>query len=146
MITCVTEYEVVLEPQDILKEREKVTYLPVNELNRIDFNDLESTITEKTVRISIMAANNEIRTINDIATIDKIPHQKDVLFHMDAAQAVWNIPIDVQTMKVDLMSFSAHKMYGPKGRGTVCKVSETLSQAQWNDTWADRKDDYVLAR
>ncbi len=120
LITCVTEHEAVLETAKHLESiGKKITYLQVDNLGRINLNDLKNAITEKTVMISIMAANNEVGTIQDIAAIGKIAHQKDVLFHTDAAQAVGNIPIDVQTMNIDLMSFSAHKMYGPKGIGAL---------------------------
>ena len=120
MITCVTEHEAVLETGKYLEAvGKKITYLPVNELGRIDFDELDESITEDTVLISIMTANNEIGTIQDIKKIGSIARKHDVLFHTDAAQAVGNIPIDVDEMNIDLMSFSAHKMYGPKGVGAL---------------------------
>jgi len=97
----------------------KVTYLLVNEFGEINLQELESAITEDTVMISIMTANNEIGTIADVASIGKIAHDHDVIFHTDAAQAVGHIPMDVGSMNIDLMSFSAHKMYGPKGIGAL---------------------------
>ena len=96
-----------------------MTYLSVDELGRIDIGELESAITDKTVMISVMAANNEIGVISDIKKIGKIAHNNNIFFHTDAAQAVGRIPIDVNDMNIDLMSFSAHKMYGPKGVGAL---------------------------
>ena len=120
IITCVTEHEAVLEPIKHLENiGKKVTYLPVDDLGRINIGDLESAITDKTVMISAMAANNEIGVISDIRKIGRVAHENNVLFHTDAAQAVGNIPIDVNDMNIDLMSFSAHKMYGPKGVGAL---------------------------
>lgn len=120
IITCTTEHKAVLDTARHLEESgRKVTYVPVDRQGEIDLQDLESAITDKTVMISVMAANNEIGTIADIESIGKIAHEKDVIFHTDAAQAVGHIPIDVQQMNIDLMSFSAHKMYGPKGVGAL---------------------------
>jgi len=120
VITCVTEHKAVLEAAKWLEGRGKrVTYLAVDRNGEIDLEDLEGAITDKTVMISIMAANNEIGTIADLASIGKIAHRNGVLFHTDAAQAVGHIPIDVNKMSVDLMSMSAHKMYGPKGAGAL---------------------------
>ena len=120
LITCVTEHKAIL---DTAKHLEKngcdVTYLPVDEYGQINLDELKNAITDKTVLISIMAANNEIGTIADLEAIGKIAHENDVLFHTDAAQAVGHIPIDVQKMNIDLMSFSSHKIYGPKGIGAL---------------------------
>ena len=120
LITCTTEHKAVLDTARHLEgEGKKVTYLPVNEFGEINLEELKAAITEKTVMISIMAANNEIGTIADIAEIGKITHENGVLFHTDAAQAVGHFPIDVQKMNIDLMSFSSHKIYGPKGIGAL---------------------------
>ena len=120
LITCVTEHKAVLDTAKHLEKiGKKVTYLGVNQFGEIDLNELRDSITEKTVMISIMAANNEVGTIADIAEIGKIAHEKEIIFHTDAAQAVGHIPMDVQKMNIDLMSFSAHKMYGPKGIGAL---------------------------
>ncbi len=120
LITCVTEHKAVLDTTKYLEHLgKKVTYLQVNEYGQINFDELSDAITENTVMISIMMANNEIGTIADVAKIGKIAHDKGVIFHTDAAQTVGHIPVDVQQMNIDLMSFSAHKMYGPKGVGAL---------------------------
>lgn len=120
LITCTTEHKAVLDTVRYLEEQgKKTTYLPVNECGEIDLDDLEVAISDDTVMISIMTANNEIGTIANVAGIGRIAHEKDVIFHTDAAQAVGHIPMDVSAMNIDLMSFSAHKMYGPKGIGAL---------------------------
>ena len=120
MITCVTEHEAVLNAAKYLETiGKRVTYLPVDKLGHISINDLDEAITDKTLLISIMAANNEIGTIHNIGKIGKLAHERNVLFHTDAAQAVGHMPIDIRQMNIDLMSFSAHKMYGPKGIGAL---------------------------
>ena len=120
LITCVTEHDAVLDVAKYLETLgKKITYLPVNEYGEIDLDKLSNSITSKTVMISIMTANNEIGTIADVGKIGKIAHDNSIIFHTDAAQAVGHIPIDVQAMNIDLMSFSAHKMYGPKGIGAL---------------------------
>jgi len=120
LITCVTEHKAVL---DTAKHLEKigfsVTWLPVNNYGEIDLDLLKRSITDKTVMISIMAANNEIGTIANMEEIGKIAHENDVFFHTDAAQAVGHIPMNVEKMQIDMMSISAHKMYGPKGIGAL---------------------------
>ncbi|MDI1496290.1 MAG: aminotransferase class V [Cenarchaeum symbiont of Oopsacas minuta] len=120
MITCVTEHKAVLATAEYIETQEKsVTYLSVDKKGRINLKELEDTITDSTVLISIMAANNEIGTIADIEEIGKIAHKRNIIFHTDAAQAIGRIPIDVVKMNIDLMSISAHKMYGPKGVGAL---------------------------
>ena len=120
MITCVTEHKAVLDTAQHLEILGKtITYLPVNEFGEISLGDLEDSITDDTVMISVMAANNEIGTIQDIKEVGRIAHEKEILFHTDAAQAIGHIPIDVDEMNIDLMSFSSHKMYGPKGVGAL---------------------------
>jgi len=120
LITCATEHKAVLDTARHLEsEGKKVTYLPVNEFGEVNLDELKAAITEKTVMISIMAANNEIGTLANLEEIGKIAHENDVLFHTDAAQAVGRIPIDVKKMNIDLMSFSSHKIYGPKGIGAL---------------------------
>lgn len=120
LITCVTEHKAVLDTARHLENLGyKVTYLPVNQYGEIDLELLKKSITDKTVMISVMTANNEIGTIADVAEIGRIAHEHDVYFHTDAAQAVGHIPMDVEKMQIDMMSMSAHKMYGPKGIGAL---------------------------
>jgi cysteine desulfurase len=120
IITQVTEHKATL---DTCKRLEKygyeVTYLPVEKDGRINLDDLRRAITPKTILISIMYANNEIGVVQPIAEIGKIAKEKGVLFHADAVQAVGKIPVDVQKDGIDLMSISAHKIYGPKGVGAL---------------------------
>jgi cysteine desulfurase len=118
IITCVTEHKAILDCCARLETMGKhVTYLPVNQYGLIDLEELRSAITPQTILISFMFANNEIGTIQPMAEIGKIAHEHDVLFHTDAAQAVGHVPVDVEKMNIDLLSFSAHKIYGPKGVG-----------------------------
>jgi len=120
LITCVTEHKAVLDTARHLESvGKRVTYLPVDRHGQIDLKDLRDAIADDTVMISIMAANNEIGTIQDLGKIGKIAHENDIIFHTDAAQAVGHITMDVKEMNIDLMSFSAHKMYGPKGIGAL---------------------------
>ena len=120
LITCVTEHKAILDTAKHLEKIGcKVTYLPVDEYGLIDLDELKSAITDETVLISIMFANNEIGTIQNVSEIGAIAHEHDVLFHTDAAQALGHIPIDVKKMNIDLMSISSHKIYGPKGIGAL---------------------------
>ncbi len=120
IITCVTEHKAVLDSCKRLEKLGKsVTYLPVDMFGMVDTAAVEDAITDHTILISIMAANNEVGTIAPIAEIGKIAHKHGVIFHTDAAQAVGHIPIDVEAMNIDLMSISAHKIYGPKGVGVL---------------------------
>ncbi|WP_321504659.1 cysteine desulfurase family protein [uncultured Methanoregula sp.] len=118
IITCGTEHKAVLDTcKQLKKNGREVTFLPVDQFGLVDTDQLESTITEKTILISIMAANNEIGTIAPITEIGKIAHEHGILFHTDAAQSIGHVPTNVEDMHVDLLSFSGHKIYGPKGIG-----------------------------
>jgi cysteine desulfurase len=120
IITAVTEHKAVL---DTCKRLEKygyrVTYLPVQKDGLVDLDDLKRAIDDKTILVTIMAANNEIGVLQPIAEIGKLCHEKGVIFHTDATQAVGKVPIDVIKQNLDLVSISAHKMYGPKGVGAL---------------------------
>ncbi len=120
IITMVIEHKAVL---DTCKRLEKygyqVTYLPVSKEGLVDLDELRAAITDKTILVTLMYANNEIGVLQDIEAIGKICHERGVLFHTDSTQAVGKIPFDVQKMNVDLASISAHKMYGPKGIGAL---------------------------
>src|SRR5450631_4266620 len=120
IITQVTEHKAIL---DTCKRLEKygyeVTYLPVAKDGRIDLDDLRRAITSKTILISIMYANNEIGVIQPIQEIGKIAKEKGILFHTDGVQALGKIPIDVQRDNLDMISLTAHKLYGPKGVGAL---------------------------
>lgn len=120
IITGETEHEAVLEACEVLEERGfDVTYLPVDENGLIDPVDVEEAIRDDTILISIMAANNEIGTIAPLKEIGEVAKSNEVFFHTDAVQALGYVPIDVEEMGIDLMSISAHKIYGPKGIGAL---------------------------
>lgn len=120
IITLQTEHKCVLGSCMAL-EREgfKVTYLPVQSNGIVDLNKLEESITDKTALVSVMFVNNEIGVIQPIEAIGRLCRQKGVMFHTDAAQAFGKIPIDVDSMCIDLMSISGHKIYAPKGIGAL---------------------------
>jgi len=120
IITAATEHKAVL---DTCKRLEKhgcrVTYLPVGKDGLVDLDQLRDAITDKTILVTIMYGNNEIGTIQPVREIGQICHEKNVLFHTDGTQAAGKIPVNMQTDNIDLMSFSAHKIYGPKGVGAL---------------------------
>ncbi len=121
IITSSTEHRAVLDTAKALEAKglATVTYLPVDKYGMVNPQDVQNAITDKTILISVMLANNEIGTITPVQEIGKIAKAKGVLFHCDATQGVGKIPVDVQAMGIDLMSFSAHKIYGPKGVGAL---------------------------
>ncbi len=120
IITVQTEHKAVLDTcKRLQQEGFEVTYLPVDRFGLIQSEQVDEAITDKTILVSVMAANNEIGTIQPIAEIGKVCKNAGVLLHSDAAQAVGKIPFDVEAMQVDLASLSAHKMYGPKGVGCL---------------------------
>jgi len=121
IISCVTEHKAVLDSCRALERAGKatVTYLPVDKYGMVDPDAVRNAITDKTVLITIMWANNEIGTIHPIAEIGKIAKEKGIVFHTDAVQAIGKVPVDVEKAGVDLASITAHKIYGPKGIGAI---------------------------
>ncbi len=121
VITGAIEHKAVLDTCKALERKglATVTYLPVDRYGLVDPDDVRKAITDKTLLVSIMFANNEIGTVNPIGEIGKVTREKGVLFHTDATQGVGKLPLDVEAMNIDLLSMSAHKMYGPKGIGAL---------------------------
>ena len=120
VITSSTEHRAVIDAAKSLEKKGvRVTYLPVDQEGRINPDDVRAAVTDKTILISIMLANNEIGTIHPVQEIGKIAKEKGVLFHCDATQAVGKIPVNVSDAGIDLMSFTSHKIYGPKGVGAL---------------------------
>ena len=120
IITQVTEHKAVLDTcKKLEKQGYRVTYLPVQANGLIDVEDLRRAMDDKTILVSIMYANNEIGVIQPVAEIGKLCHEKGVIFHTDGVQAVGKIPVNVQTDNIDVLSLTAHKIYGPKGVGAL---------------------------
>jgi cysteine desulfurase len=120
IITLQTEHNAILDPCQYLESLGfTVTYLPVNTDGLLDLTLLKNAICSDTILVSIMAANNEIGVLQPLAEIGNICKEREILFHTDAAQAIGKIPLDVNLLKIDLMSLTAHKVYGPKGIGAL---------------------------
>ncbi|MCW5316812.1 aminotransferase class V-fold PLP-dependent enzyme [Nostoc sp. KVJ3] len=120
IITVATEHNAVIDPCNYLKTLGfEITILPVKKDGLIDLTELQKAFRPETILVSVMAANNEIGVLQPIAEIGELCHAYNIIFHTDAAQAIGKIPLDVQGMKVDLMSLTAHKVFGPKGIGAL---------------------------
>ena len=120
IITTGIEHHAVINTCKYLEEHGfKVTFLPVNEYGIVNLDEIEKSIADNTILISVMFANNEIGTIEPIKEIGSLCRKKGILFHTDAVQAVGNVPIDVKDMNIDLLSIASHKFYGPKGMGAL---------------------------
>jgi cysteine desulfurase len=120
IITCKTEHKAVLDTcRHLEREGFEITYLDPESNGLIDLDKLQAAMRDDTILVSLMHVNNEIGVVTDIAAIGEITRKRKILFHVDAAQSAGKVDIDMETMKVDLMSFSAHKVYGPKGIGAL---------------------------
>jgi cysteine desulfurase len=120
IVTQATEHKAVLDTcKRLERDGFQVTYLPVDKYGQVSAEQVREALTDKTVLVSIMAANNEIGTLQPIKAIGKLCKEKGVLFHTDAVQAVGKVPVDVEDMGIDLLSLTAHKIYGPKGIGAL---------------------------
>ncbi len=120
IITAVTEHKAVLDTcKRLEKNGFRVTYLPVQKNGMIDLEDLKRAMDDKTILVSIMFANNEIGVIQPVTEIGKLCRERGVIFHTDAVQAIGKVPVDVNKQNIDVMSITAHKLYGPKGVGAL---------------------------
>jgi cysteine desulfurase len=120
IVTTMIEHRAILDPAKRLeKQGLRVTYVRVGSDGIVDPDEVRKALTDKTILISVMFANNEIGTIQPVAELGKLAKEKGILFHTDATQAVGKIPVDVEKMGIDLLTCSAHKMYGPKGIGAL---------------------------
>ena len=120
IVTCKTEHKAVLDTcRQLERDGFEVTYLDPESDGRVDLDKLRAALRDDTILVSIMHVNNEIGVIQDIAAIGELTRERGIIFHSDAAQSAGKVEIDLNRMKVDLMSFSAHKIYGPKGIGAL---------------------------
>jgi cysteine desulfurase len=120
IITAATEHKAVLDTcKRLEKSGYKVTYLPVQKDGLVNLDELKAAMTDKTILVTIMFANNEIGVLQPVEQIGKLCRERGILFHTDATQAVGKVPVNVNTQNIDIMSLSGHKMYGPKGVGAL---------------------------
>ena len=120
LVTQITEHSCVLQSAHWLKAQgHEVTFLPVNALGRVSPESLKAALKDNTVLVSIMHANNEIGTVQDISTLATLTHKAGAFFHTDAVQTLGRLPLDMAAMEIDLLTFSGHKLYGPKGIGAL---------------------------
>src|SRR5688572_8342267 len=137
IITTVIEHKAVLDTcKRLEKQGFEVTYLAVGRDGRVDPEDVKKAITDKTILVSVMLANNEIGTVQPLEEIGKITRERGVLLHSDAVQGIGKIDFDVVKMNVDLASITAHKMYGPKGVGALyVRRGAGVHEAKSGETW-----------